>query len=144
MKTTRFSLLFSVLLLFSFNINAEQMKKLGTWEVHYIAFGSTFLTPEIAKVYGIDRSRYSGLINISVLDTSKEGKPAQAVNMKGVAKNLLGQRYDIDFQEIREGKSIYYIAQVKYRNEETFNFDIQITQGSQAHQLKFSQKFYVD
>ena len=51
-------------------VNAENMKKLNDLNVHYIAIGSTFLTPEIAKAYGIERSRYKGLVNIAVLDLS--------------------------------------------------------------------------
>ena len=37
--------------------SAENMKKLGSMDVHYMAIGSTFFTPEIAKVYGITCSR---------------------------------------------------------------------------------------
>ncbi|MCI2283321.1 DUF4426 domain-containing protein [Colwellia sp. MSW7] len=55
--------------------SAENMKKLGSMNVHYMAIGSTFFTPEIAKAYGITRSRYNGLVNISVLDNTKPGNP---------------------------------------------------------------------
>ena len=49
---------------------AEQKEVMGDWNVHYIAFGSGFLTPEIAKNYGITRSKYNGVVNISVLKTT--------------------------------------------------------------------------
>jgi hypothetical protein len=32
------------------SVSAENMKKLGSMNVHYMAIGSTFFTPEIAKV----------------------------------------------------------------------------------------------
>lgn len=126
------------------SVSAENMKKLGTMNVHYMAIGSTFFTPEIAKVYGITRSRYNGLINISVLDNTKKGTPAKAVSIHGKAKNNLGQFKTLAFKEVKEGGAIYYLAQVNYNNEETIHFDLTITDGKEEQQLKFSQKFYVD
>jgi hypothetical protein len=88
MKTTFFKLFIAITLYLSVLsiTNAENMKKLGSMNVHYIAIGSTFFTPEIAKAYGISRSRYNGLINISVLDNSQAGTPAKTVSITGKAK----------------------------------------------------------
>jgi hypothetical protein len=126
------------------NASAENMKKLGSMNVHYMAIGSTFFTPEIAKVYGITRSRYNGLINISVLDNTKVGNPAKTVSITGTAKNNLGQFKTIEFSEVKEGDAIYYLAQVKYSNEETIHFTLAINDGKEQQTLKFSQQFYVD
>jgi hypothetical protein len=134
----------SLSLLVMTSVTAENMKKLGSMNVHYMAIGSTFFTPEIAKIYGITRSRYNGLINISVLDNTQKGSPAKTVSITGKAKNNLGQFKDLTFQEVKEGDAIYYLAQVKYNNEETIHFDIMINDGSEQQKLKFSQKFYVD
>lgn len=123
---------------------AENMKKLGSLDVHYIAFGATFLTPEIAKAYGIERSRYNGLINISVLDNSQKNTPSKTVVMMGKARNDLGQIKTLEFKEVKEGTAIYYLAQIKYAHEETIHFDIDIIDGTDKHKIKFSQKFYVD
>ena len=124
--------------------SAENMKKLGSMDVHYMAIGSTFFTPEIAKVYGITRSRYNGLINISVLDTTKAGNPAKTVSISGKAKNNLGQFKTLEFTEVKEGDAIYCLAQIKYSNEETVHFTLDINDGKEQHTLTFSQKFYVD
>ena len=109
-----------------------------------MAIGSTFFTPEIAKVYGITRSRYNGLINIAVLDNSQKGNPAKSVSITGKAKNNVGQFKELDFTEVKEGSAIYYLAQVNYTNEETLHLDIMINDGKEKQQLKFSQTFYVD
>ncbi|QBG37485.1 DUF4426 domain-containing protein [Litorilituus sediminis] len=135
--------LFVSLLLLS-TVNAENMKKLGSMNVHYMAIGSTFFTPEIAKVYGITRSRYNGLVNISVLDNSKSGTPAKSVSITGTAKNNLGQMKPLEFKEVKEGSAIYYLAQISYNNEETVHFNLTINDGKEQQQLKFSQTFYVD
>ncbi len=126
------------------NVFAENMKKMGTMQIHYIALNATFLTPKIAKAYNIERSRFNGLINISVLDDTKKSTPAKAVVMRGTARNDLGQIKTLSFDEVKEGDAIYYLAQVKYTNEETFYFDITINDGKEIQQLKFTQKFYVD
>lgn len=124
--------------------SAENMKKLGSMKVHYMAIGSTFFTPEIAKAYGITRSRYNGLVNISVLDNTKAGNPAKTVSISGQAKNNLGQFKTLEFSEVKEGDAIYYLAQVSYNDEETLHFTLEINDGKEQQTLKFSQKFYVD
>lgn len=124
---------------------AEQKQKVGNYDIHYIALSSTFLTPSIAKSYGIKRSSYSGILNISVLDTSVDGNPAVPVEITGVANNLLDARVELKFREIREGDSIYYIAEVPYRDDQEINFNIAVKHGSKLNtQLKFKQKFYVE
>ena len=136
------SLLLTMTLLCSATVSAEQMQKLGNWDVHYIAFPSTFLTAEVASNYDIDRSKYLGIINISVLDSDTQ--KAQAVKMTVTARNLLGNIRELDVREIREQNAIYYIAEVPHRNEETYRIKAILSSGNQTQELKFQQKFYVD
>ncbi len=137
-------LICALALIFTTSVNAENMKEMDDINVHYIALGSTFLTPEIAKAYGIERSRYKGLVNIAVLDNTQDGNPAKTVNINGRARNDIGQIKSLDFMEVKEGDAVYYLAQVSYSNEETIYFDIMITDKGKQHNLTFSQKFYVD
>ncbi|BCV67434.1 outer membrane protein [Shewanella carassii] len=124
---------------------AEQKQAVGHFDIHYMALGSTFLTPSIAKNYGIERSRYTGIINIAVLDTSEEGNPAVSVEISGLANNLIDARMQLKFREIREGDAIYYIAEVPYRDDQEINFQILIKHGNELNTtLTFKQKFYVD
>ncbi|TAA41770.1 DUF4426 domain-containing protein [Corallincola spongiicola] len=121
------------------------VEKFGDIHVHYVAFSSTFLTPAIAKAYGITRSRTNGLVNISVLDTGKEGSPAVAVKIKGEARNLIGNQVTLKFKEIREESAVYYISPIAYSNEETFRFEIELTHDDgTVNTVKFQQKFYAD
>ncbi|WP_394200189.1 DUF4426 domain-containing protein [Shewanella waksmanii] len=126
-------------------VQAEQKQVVGNFDIHYVALGSTFLTPSIAKTYGIKRSSYTGIINISVLENSKPGHPAVPVEISGIANNLLDARINLDFREIREGSAIYYIAEVPYRDDQEINFQIAIKHDNELNtQLKFKQKFYVE
>ena len=144
MKTSgHAALLFSlIMLLASFQLCAEQMKKLGNWDVHYIAFPATFLTPEIAVENEIQRSKFNGVLNISVLDSASQ--QAQQVAINGIAKDLFGRQRKLAFNQVEEGDAVYYLATVPYQNEQLYNFTIDISQGNQQQQLKFSHTFFVD
>ncbi|ATC93597.1 DUF4426 domain-containing protein [Pseudoalteromonas tunicata] len=147
---TRFLTLCSSFLLLAFSLASQaedqggQFKNLGDWEVHYIAFPSTFLQPNIAKSYGLERSKFTGVVNISVLDSRTKDKVAQRVTIKGKARNLLGNTIDLEFKEVVEGDAVYYLAPIKFYNEEVYRFEIDLQQDRQIQQLTFQQKFYVD
>lgn len=130
------------LLFVSTLLSAEQKKQLGPWDVHYMAMQSTLIDPAIAKTYQLERTKFQGLVNISVLKSADQS--AQQVSIEGVAKNLLGQQKELVFREVVEGKAIYYLAQLPYRNEERFTFKVQIKQGDVSQQLEFTHTFYVD
>ncbi|WP_462159109.1 DUF4426 domain-containing protein [Pseudoalteromonas sp. GB56] len=117
-----------------------QYKNLGNWQVHYIAFPSTSIPAQVARSYKLERAGDRALINISVLQDNE----AQAVEINGVAKNLVGQTEKLKFQEIKEGESIYYIAQMRFDNEEVYRFEITLTQGNTVEVLRFHQKLYED
>ncbi|MCM2678907.1 DUF4426 domain-containing protein [Echinimonas agarilytica] len=124
------------------NASAE-MKKVGPYEVHFSAFESTFLTPEIAKTYQINRSRYHAVINVSILDT-RNANAAIKTPLTGEAKNLLGHNVTLSFKEIIEGNAVYYIDQLKYSNEETFRFYLVIKTDEGEYPVQFIKKFYVN
>ena len=136
------SLSFALGLMFSYSVNAEQKRELGNWDVHYIALNTTFLTPEVAKQYGIVRSKFNALINISVLD--RQDKSAQSVILTGEAKNLLGVVKKLNFKQITEGKSIYYLALLPFSDLEQYRITVNINDGLEQKNLKFQHKFYAD
>lgn len=131
-----------ICILFGSVAHAEQSKALGDWEVHYMVLNSTFLTPQVANAYAIKRSNYNALINISVLD--KSDKTAQSVAIMGSATNLLGTEKKLNFKQVEEGEAIYYLAELSYRDQEQYRFQITITRGNQTQTLKFEQKLYTE
>ena len=119
----------------------ERKEVFGDVTVHYSAFNSSFLTPEVARTYGLERSRYNGIVNIAV--QNKQGV-AQAVGISGEARNLTGTLRPLNFQEVKEGNAIYYLAVLPYRNEDTYQFTLKIMGEGQQQTLTFQQTFYVD
>lgn len=120
---------------------AEQKQQIDQWEVHYSAFNSTFLTPEIAAQYNIDRSEKRGVVNLSVLD--KDTGVAQDVKPKGFVSNPRGGVQTLQFEKITEGEAIYYIASFLFGNEDLMRFEITLPkQGEINPTLEFEQQFY--
>ncbi|CAM3871471.1 DUF4426 domain-containing protein [Vibrio aquimaris] len=131
--------------LFALPSFAGQFKNIKEIEVHYSAFNSTFLTPQVASSYQLKRNGYSAILNISVLDTYQAGKPAITAKVKGQAKNLIGQIKPLEFTQVKEGSAIYYLAEFSISDQENLTFDIDINAGNKGTgRLKFSQKFYVE
>ena len=63
-----FKILFiSALALASLNSYAENSKEFGDYVIHYNAFRSDTISPEIAKQYGLARANNRVLINIAIL-----------------------------------------------------------------------------
>jgi len=85
---------------FSPAARSEQSKKVGAYNVHYVAFASTFLSPEMARKYNVVRGRNRALINISVLN--QDNSPVRA-KLNGTVKNLPGQILRLNFEEVVEG-----------------------------------------
>lgn len=133
-----------LLMTFSGPAAAEQSRQMGPWEVHYNAFNSTLLRPEMAQQYSLQRSETLATLNLAVLDTTKPGKPAQQVTVTGYVMNPLSQQQQLTFQEVREGDAIYYLAQTRFSHQETLRFFITIKQGAQSHELRFHQEFWAN
>jgi len=129
-------------LLLAADAGAEQMKRLGDWDVHYILLPTTFLNPEIARRYGITRGADLALLNISVL--SSEDTPTR-VGIEGTVTNLLGQQQPLSFSETREDYAVYYLATIRYTDREVLRFAIDITPPDGTSQrLEFQQQMYIE
>ncbi|MFQ6370157.1 DUF4426 domain-containing protein [Shewanella sp. YIC-542] len=124
---------------------AEQTRQVGHYTIHYMALPSTFLTPAIAHNYGIDRSPYTGFVNVVVQDNTRPGHPMVEASISGIATNILDARFKLKFREIREGHSIYYLAECPYRETEEIHFKLVIRKGDDLNStLDFIQKFFND
>jgi len=137
---TRIALLLMSLCL-SLPALAEQKQSYGDMDVHYSAFNSGFLQPEIAAATGLVRSKSQGVVNVAVL---KAGT-ASSAKVSGTVKNLLGQSTALSFKEVKEGKAIYYLAQFPFEQRETLRFTLNVTAADGVpHSFDFNQEFFPD
>ncbi|MBQ4830882.1 DUF4426 domain-containing protein [Alteromonas sp. MMG017] len=141
-STLFFGLLGSLLLIISSAAHAEQKQQLGEWDVHYMVVSTPFLTPEVAASYGIVRSKFNALVNISVLDAVTG--TAQRVSVSGTAKNLIGTTKTLAFKKVEEGDAIYYLAVLPFRDRENYRFSIDVQRGNTMQTLNFKQEMFVD
>jgi len=128
--------------LFVLSAQAEQKAVFSDYEVHYILLPTTFLKADIADRYNLRRSKDRALVNVSVLD--RQGTPVQA-DVRGSSENLLGQRQNLTFDEVIEGEAIYYLALLRYADEEFQRVALNVVlPNGELAEIKFQQKMYWD
>ncbi len=126
---------------------AENSTHVPDYTIHHNAFPSTILTPEIASNYKIIRSKYRGLLNVSVIkDISGATGEAVTANIKAKTRDLVGRIQAIDLREIREGKAIYYVGEFTIVDGETLDFTLEVTPAGMERPIKaqLKQQFFID
>jgi len=125
--------------------HAQSAQEFADHVVHYNAMNASMLTPAVAQQYNIQRSSSRGLINITVLEKVMDmpNRPVHAV-VNVTARNLTGQLRTLDMQEVEEQGAIYYLGQLRVRDEETFDFHVEVTPDGSTTPLvlEFRQQFY--
>ncbi len=131
------------LLFTSIVVQAEQLLKTDAFNIHYNAFNSSMLSPDIAKQYGIQRSSSVGVINISVLNNDDNAVTAL---IEGHAKNAISQLSELKFKKITEGTAIYYLATFNFADKEELTFNLYIVPNGETKntKLSFLQQFFVE
>jgi len=125
---------------------AEQVEDFDNYRVHYNAFVSNLLSPEVAKAHNLTRSRYHAVVNITVQKKDDGSYTATPAKVTGTATNLYGKQRNLDMKQVTEQGAIYYLGELPFSNEETLNFNIQVTPKGEkmVHNIRFKQQFFVD
>ena len=119
---------------------AERKYSFDDLDVHYSAFNSSFLQPQIAEAAGLTRAKNQGVLNIAVL---RKGVSTTAT-VSGQVRNLMGQISNLSFRQVREGEAIYYLAQFPF-SEETLTFTINVqSAGGPRNSFTFNQEFFAE
>jgi hypothetical protein len=123
-------------------------KEMGNFELHYNAMRTDRLSQDVARAYGIQRSKNRVLLNITMLRKDADNAPRKPVEAQVSvdAYNLNGQLKDVQVRRINEGEAIYYIGEVAISGNEILVFDIKATPTGEATPLtaKFKREFFVD
>ena len=128
---------------------ADTPVTVGDYTVHFSAFTTDTLQPNMAKAYNITRSKNRGMFTLSLMkkvnDVSPLGKAVRA-KIEAKASNLSGQLRDFNVREIDEDNAVYYISVFHVTQGETLDFDIEITplDGGKPFHVKFRQAFYTN
>jgi hypothetical protein len=117
---------------------------IGDHIVHFSAQSTDQLPPDVARAYGIVRSKNRAMLNVSVI---KEGTTvAVPADITVRTVNLAGQLKNVTMRKIEEQEAIYYIGETAVANHETLVFNISITpEGkTEASDVRFTREFYTD
>jgi len=115
---------------------------IGDHVVHFSAQSTDQLPPEVARAYGIVRSKNRAMLNVSIL---KEGTiTAVTADITVRTVNLAGQLKNVTMRKIQEGDAIYYIGETGIANRETLIFNISITPegATETSDVSFTRQFY--
>lgn len=106
--------------------SGESFKVSGDYEMHYNALRTDQLTVDIARAYGIERSKNKVMLNVSVLRkaTGSNTVLSSDAEITVIARNLSGQLKDLQLRRIAESSATYYIGEVSFSGAETLVFEI--------------------
>ncbi|NQX89782.1 MAG: DUF4426 domain-containing protein [Halioglobus sp.] len=136
-----------MLLLLSSLALAQGSERFGPYELHSSVVNTTFLDPQVAAAYGITRGEKRAIVNIALREQLESGQTiARKMTLQGYVRDLLQRQQKLEFREIVEGSSIYYIAEFTFINEEWRTFDIGfIPDGaSERYNHSFKRQLYTD
>jgi thiol:disulfide interchange protein len=134
-------ILFVTAMLFAMTPSAEQFKAFGDIEVHYAVVNTLFLQPDVAARYNIARDTDRAIVNVSVVN---HDGGTLAADLSGVSVNLLNQEAKLTFDTIKEDESTYYIAALRYTDQDVLRFRITVKlPGRDPMNVEFQQLMYV-
>lgn len=126
---------------------AENSTREAGFTIHHSAVPSAILTPDIAGRYGLIRSKYRGLLNVSIIK-EVPGTTGQSVTaqVKARATNLTSQIIDIPMKEVRDGDAIYYLGEFPIINREKLQFSLEVRPEGLNKTIKagLQQQFFID
>lgn len=125
---------------------AQNAQMFDQYELHFSAFNSTLLQPDVAATYGITRGADKGVLTLAVRDTAQGDIAGREMLLKGETWDLTSARRPLQFQEIREQNAVYYVAtfESSHRAIQWFEVYFRPAGVEQTYTHKFSQKFWVE
>ncbi len=143
MKSTLCALL-TTLMLAPLLANADPFKQVGDYKIHYSAFNTRFIQPDIAATYDIVRGKNRGLVNIVVVPN--DDAYGVTAHVEGTVSNIFAQQRALEFVEVREGDAVYYLAPFKHEKEDplTFKIKVRVSPDAPIEEITFQRTFHQD
>jgi Domain of unknown function (DUF4426) len=125
----------------------EGNKDFGDYVLYFNALNTDQLSPDIAREYGIVRSKSRAMLNVSIHRKRDNGQ-SEAVTgaVSASAINLNGQLKTMTLREIREDLAIYYIGELAITDGEVLIYTIDATPSNDASRftVRFKKQFFVE
>ena len=125
----------------------ESSKEFGDYVVYFNALNTDQLTPDIAREYGIVRSKSRAMLNVSIHHKLPNGT-TEAVEgaVAASAVNLNGQLKTMTLRKVPEETAIYYIGELAITDGEVLIYTIDATPQGEVSRftVRFKKQFFVD
>lgn len=125
----------------------ESSKDFGEYVLYFNALNTDQLSPEIAREYGIVRSKSRAMLNVSMHRKLPDGRTEAVTGaVSASAINLNGQLTTMTLREIREEVAIYYVGEIGITNGEVLIFTIDATPSNEASRftVRFKKQFFIE
>ena len=146
-KKTIGLVIFFALTLFSINGYSQDniSHELQDHIVYYNVFNSSLIPADVAKAYNLVRAKNRVYVNIAVVKKSG-GFGFKPAKISGIYRNLLQQKFPLELIEIKEATASYYLAPIRFSNEEILHVDISVQpeEGYPESTFTITKKLYVD
>ena len=125
----------------------QSSQDFGEYVVFFNALNTDQLTPDIAREYGIVRSKSRAMLNVSIHRKGDNGSTeAVTGNVTASATNLNGQLKTMTLREVREEAAIYYIGELAITDGEVLIYTVNAAPSSEDRPftLRFKKQFFVE
>ena len=125
----------------------EGNKDFGEYVLYFNALLTDQLSPDIAREYGIVRSKSRAMLNVSIHRKLGNGQTeAVTGGVAASAVNLNGQIKTMTLREVREEAAIYYIGELAITDGEVLIYTIDATPSNDPSRftVRFKKQFFVD
>lgn len=136
--------LFSTVLSTHSHAQKNTSYELNNHIIYYNVFNSTMIPADIAKIHNLVRAKDQAYVNVALVKkTGGNGIPAI---ISGQHRNLMQQKFELEFIEIKEPTATYYLAPIRFINEEILHIDITVKSldKTDAGSLTITKKLYKD
>ena len=118
---------------------------LGEHWAYYNVFNSSLITPKVARAYNLTRAHDRVYVNVAIVKKSG-GYGFAPKKLEGYYRNLMQQKFPLKFVEIEEATATYYLAPIRFDNEEILHLDItvQVDETSPKQTFTITKKLYRD
>lgn len=126
---------------------AESPVVTGDYSIYYSTVNAEALDPEIAATHGIQRSKRTGLLNVTVVKRQADGGGQNVpARVEATARTGSGPASQIAMREIRVGEGLSYIGQFPVEDLQIVDFTIQVTPpgGAESAVIELQEQFFTD
>ncbi len=127
---------------------AETTTTVDGFTIHYNAITADTLDPEIARANGILRSKFRGLLNLSVI-APEPGTPGRSTRARVEVEAVsppAPESTRIPMREIVLEEAVTYLGEFPIQDLQVMDFTIEVTPagGTETTRVRLEQQFFTD